>query len=328
MVHHLPIGPLPCSCRLWHEWSVPRPRLGAPTFALLAAIALGSAAIGAVARPAHAHGGTATNIYTIDVTTHRLMQLTHNREMDEDQLAYSPSFSSSGTRFAYAETRCHACESFVHVAVRGAKRWLGRTLAAGFSPHWAPRKDIVAYVGTDGSLYTVRASGGGRRLLVRGGLANADPDWSPDGRRLAFARQLTAATWQLQVVDARGGAPTALTASSGQAVEPAWAHDGLRLAFTMREADGRWQIYVVDTTTLRTRKLSDGKSSDSAPAWSPDDRTIAFVREQGLDGSAVFTMPSTGGRPRRLTPRSLAAVQPEWAPRGQLVVFAAQVRGE
>jgi TolB protein len=291
-----------------------------------AVIVVAAGSLGSIARAASTHGGTTTNIYLLDVRTGGVRQVTQNKASQEDKLAYSPTWSPNGLRIAFAETLCHECASYIHVtSVQPSPRWLGPALTLGFTPRWSPNGRRIAYVGDDGSLYTIRPDGRGRRLLARGGIENADPAWSPDSTRIAFTRQLTATTWQVQVVQASGGAPTAVTDSSGQAVNPSWARDGKHLAFSLRQPDGMWQLYTVDSNGGNLRRLSDGSGSDSFPTWSPDDSSIAFVREQGIHGTAVFVMPARGGRARRISPTWLSAVQPQWAPRGSVIAFAAQV---
>jgi TolB protein len=290
--------------------------------AAIAALACAGAA-SAVVR----HGAVITNVYFVDARSGAVSILTANPITNEDKLAYAPSWSPNAKEIVYAETRCHGCASEIRITrVHPVPAPLGRRIALGFKPRWSPTGSSIAFVDAAGNIETMRADGHGRRVVASGGLANDDPAWSPDGRMLAFSRQLTAADWSVYVVSARGGAAHPLVPrSTGQALTPAWSPDGRSVAFAQRAADGRWQIAVARRDGTHVRVISDGKGSDSSPTWSPDGRRIVFVREVGLDGNALYVMPASGGRARRLTPAALDAVQPQWAPRGPLVAFAARV---
>lgn len=67
---------------------------------------------------------------------------------------------------------------------------------------------------------------------------NYDPDWSPDGRSLAFVRSCEGNA-DLHLVDADGTNLVRLTETPGREGAPAWSPDGTRLAYhyTAEEAD-------------------------------------------------------------------------------------------
>ena len=97
------------------------------------------------------------------------------------------------------------------------------------------------------SLYAYRTRlfmvpAGGREAptqLTRGENAS-DPDWHPDGDRIAFVRQVEG-TPQIFVLPITGGEPYQLTRFEHGARRPRWSPDGTRLLFasTLSEADVR-----------------------------------------------------------------------------------------
>jgi len=129
------------------------------------------------------------------------------------------------------------------------------------------------------------------------------PRWSPDGRRIAFARQVMSPepgdTWTgaaLLVVDADGHNLRRVTPAGTNAIDPSWSSDGTRLAFVGSEyevnADRtsvvaiRPDIYVtgVDGSDLQ-RLTNDGISA--RPDWTADGR-IAFMRQLAAEESSGF----------------------------------------
>jgi len=114
----------------------------------------------------------------------------------------------------------------------------------------------------------------------------ADPQISPDGRRVAFVRVTVnekkdgydTAIW---TVDAEGGrGPRPLT-SGPQDLSPRWSPDGRRLAFTRAvEKAGKLQppqLYVMTMDGGEARALTEVAKGASSPTWSPDGRMLAFT---------------------------------------------------
>ena len=113
----------------------------------------------------------------------------------------------------------------------------------------------------------------------------ADPQISPDGRRVAFVRVTVSekkdgyesAVW---VVDADG--TRAARATTGpQDLSPRWSPDGRRLVFTRAvEKAGKpqpAQLYLLTMDGGEPRALTDIAKGVSPPVWSPDGSRLAFT---------------------------------------------------
>src|SRR5262249_52298679 len=120
--------------------------------------------------------------------------------------------------------------------------------------------------------------GGDLRQLTRDSLDDTDPAWSPDGRRIAFARvviDFAAYPTALWVMDADGSHPRRLTKPGGPPYPaPSWSPDNDHIVFVRYRRRRRLEIAVLDTRTGRVRTLATDAID---PAWSPDGRLIAFV---------------------------------------------------
>ena len=140
------------------------------------------------------------------------------------------------------------------------------------------------------SMAAPAAPAGARRPIAETDLFRfvwiADPQLSPDGRRIAFVRVSVnekrdgydTAIW---VVDAEGhAAPRPLT-SGPQDLSPRWSPDGRRLVFTRAvEKAGKLQpaqLWVLATDGGEGQALTDLPKGASSPVWSPDGRTLAFT---------------------------------------------------
>ncbi len=302
---------------------------GKPRGALLvaaAALSLAGATGADATRPlAQRAGGSVANVYLLDVAGGKVQALTKNPATNEDALAYGPALSPDGKHLAFAETLCHFCSSMIRIASVGSGKWLGRPVAGGFKPSWSPDGRRLVYVTLNGSLAVTAWPHPEPRVVVRGGLANDAPSWSPRGNLIAFTRQLTATNWQVFTARTDGSGIHAVTHGGRPALDPAWAPDGKRLAFARQTAGGPWQICTADRSGSAVRCLPNHGADESEPTWSPDGRRIAYV-VQGRFHSAVWIMRSDGGAAHRVSPLSLDALQPRWSTDAGRLVFVGRPR--
>jgi Tol biopolymer transport system component len=209
--------------------------------------------------------------------------------------------------------------------------------------------ELIAFVRADparpelgGPLYVVGADGRGLRKLVD--LRVQHPDWSPDGRWLAFAHRC--AIW---VVRADGTGLRRVTGGTTCAQTPAWSPDGRWLAFSdvFRRSGVRVNAAValvrLDGTGLRhVSRRDDGLFiEDAAPAWSADGRLITFQRSSVYPAGfrhlppgyvvsqivttdrAGFYAAGPGTNPFDVDPTAdwVADSAPAWSPAGRRLLF-------
>jgi len=143
--------------------------------------------------------------------------------------------------------------------------------------------------------------------------AGSAPAWSPDGKRIAFARD-----GGVHVMDADGSNIVRLRAGT----HPAWSPDGARIAFTDKLA-----IRVMQSDGAGLVTLSPGSGiSDWYPAWSPDGTRIAFIRTSDDENipDHLYVMNADGSGVRRLTPlqgTQYAESFPSWSPDGSVIAY-------
>lgn len=202
-------------------------------------------------------------------------------------------------------------------------------LSVGASQAAAPSPGLIAFAlgGRDDNtaIYLVRPDGSGLRQLthpqVRQGYGgDSGPVWSPDGRRLAFARDLPAwgaDQFHVGLIRANGRGERALTAGPYD-VMPAWAPDSSRLAFVrlvVGDAVTLSSIYSLTLAGSATELIGGG--ADVSPAWSPDGRTIAFARL--IDGKAQLYVADADGSGAHAL--GIAGTQPAWSPDGRRLAY-------
>src|SRR5206468_8952791 len=156
----------------------------------------------------------------------------------------------------------------------------------------------IAFVRTvapgDSEIYAMNADGSGVTRLTTSPGEDADPAWSPGGKKLAFTSD-RGGNEDVYVMNADGTGVRQLTTSPGADSDPAWSPDGRRIAFTS-DRDGDQEIYVMNADGAGERDVTNSPAvlpsaapgartfgNDSAPAWSPDGARIAFTSDRDLD---------------------------------------------
>lgn len=122
-------------------------------------------------------------------------------------------------------------------------------------------------------------SGTDRQLTEMEGGA-CQPDWSPDGRLLAFVspcpkNQRIYLESLIYVLDIESGAVTQLAVEPGS-FDPAWSPDGASMLFTRAESILESGIYRIDTSDSSITLLTKGQQLSFNPAWSPDSQRLIF----------------------------------------------------
>ena len=142
-----------------------------------------------------------------------------------------------------------------------------------------PRDRIVAYTAEAAGarqLFTLSLRGGYPVQITASEKPVSDPQWSPDGRRLAFVRDE-----EIWVVEADGSRLTRVVGKPGGGRAPRWSPDGRRLAFLSRRR-GWTQVWLIDAPVPRRGRpatepkpprptaLTDTGIDVDAFEWSPD----------------------------------------------------------
>jgi Tol biopolymer transport system component len=184
----------------------------------------------------------------------------------------------------------------------------------------APRQlAFVIGTGLNADIYVTASNGvGASRITTQLG-SDADPAWSPDGSRIAFAAERDG-NLEIYTMNANGESPVRLTNVPGADYRPAWSPDGARIAFVTAR-DGNAEIYVMNADGASPVRLTSNIARDADPTWSPNGSRIAFSSDR--DGSGgIWVMNADGSGLTRLTSNSLGDSQPAWSPDGTRIAFS------
>ena len=103
-------------------------------------------------------------------------------------------------------------------------------------------------------IYVMNADGSGTRKLTHNALQNAEPVWSPDGRKIAF-RSTRNGNRDIYVMNADGSGKRNLTRNAAWDSRPSWSPDGRKIAFVSNR-DGRLEAHVMNADGRGQRSLT------------------------------------------------------------------------
>jgi Tol biopolymer transport system component len=104
-------------------------------------------------------------------------------------------------------------------------------------------------------IYVMNADGSGSRKLTHSAGRNAEPAWSPDGRKIAFRSTRNGGNREIYVMNADGSNQRNLTRNPAKDVRPSWSPDGRRIAF-VSDRDGRLEAHVMNADGSGQRSLA------------------------------------------------------------------------
>ncbi|MCO5947997.1 TolB family protein [Mucilaginibacter flavidus] len=283
-----------------------------------------------------------TNIWILDIKSHKLTNLTGRAEIQGDPAKpdgfFRPAWSPDGKWIAFSSDR--------------NTQWLGHGNGSG----WEHVQEL--------SVYIVHPDGSGLRRLSQPGICAGAPKWSLDGKNIVFyeipvedtwaARRPTLAkkaTSQIVSVDLATGSRTELTSGPGLKLSPQYL-PGEQVAYLAKGGDNSGLMYIGKTEVVKGRFHS--------PAWAPDGKAVVFEKvsfsprpqnqvlynwdknydyrytdvfpnfskygelvltDKGTD-SGISIMDAGGTNKKKIfTPTGGAAFMPTWSPDGQWIAF-------
>jgi Tol biopolymer transport system component len=146
------------------------------------------------------------------------------------------------------------------------------------------------------------------------------PRWSPDGKQIAFVRNMEAGIRQqfdIFIMDAEGTYERRLTNHpKADGPQIAWSPDGKQIAFVSTRNESL-NIYAIDLKSRAVKQLTD-TSFSSDPDWSPDGKRIVYkhlrnIHTINVDGTDQQPLGPNEGQSFRYSPR--------WSPNGDAILY-------
>jgi dipeptidyl aminopeptidase/acylaminoacyl peptidase len=165
--------------------------------------------------------------------------------------------------------------------------------------------DPVPAMSTNADLYEVPITGGDSVKITINSGADSSPQYSPDGRWLAYRSQARAGyesdRWRLMVLERSTGHVNVLTDSLDRPVQSfTWSPDSNALFFTVLD-HGLQPIEMIPVTGGATRVVVSGASTLDDMKLTRDGKTMMYTAESGSAPAEIYRASSTGGSPVALT---------------------------
>ncbi|OGR93107.1 MAG: Tol-Pal system beta propeller repeat protein TolB [Elusimicrobia bacterium RIFCSPLOWO2_01_FULL_59_12] len=147
------------------------------------------------------------------------------------------------------------------------------------------------------------------------------PEWSPDGKAIAF-NSYKAQNPDAYILDFPGGGTVhQLSMRQGLNTGPHWSPDGATLAVTLSKGSDP-DIYLIDRHGRILRRLTQAQGIDTSPTFSPNGQQIAFISDRS-GNPELYVMDTTGAHVQRLTYGQWVD-SPAWSPKGGLIAYERQ----
>jgi Tol biopolymer transport system component len=142
--------------------------------------------------------------------------------------------------------------------------------------------------------------------VVASSMWEMSPDFSPDGRRIAFASSRSDEGSEIWLAAADGSNPERLTRGPGFDQEsPSWSPDGRRVAFESWGRDSHADIWTAEVGGGAVRQLTRDPGDDNAPSWSRDGRFVYFTSDR-TGAPEIWRIDVTTGSEERMTQHGAA----------------------
>ena len=203
-------------------------------------------------------------------------------------------------------------------------------------------------------IYTIELDASDLRRITSASTRELEPNWSPDGLRLAYQSQRP--HWAIYIADDDGaheqrvtmglswspawspdgewiaystgpmierispsGENRMIVTQDGNSGRPAWSHDGQRIAFHSTRS-GNSEIYLMDIEEGQPDQLTEHPGRDFQVTWEPDGQHLAFSSDRDGD-LEIFTIRADSSELAQLTDNGFEDILPAWSPDGVWIAF-------
>lgn len=190
-------------------------------------------------------------------------------------------------------------------------------------PSWSPDGQQIVFQSRGDNpreIYLMKADGSNVTKLT-GGPQDQQPKFSPDGKKILFARGDYSFNFALYTMDPDGSNVTPVGSTPGSMAD--WSPDGSRIVY-VNAAAGHFQIFVVNADGSNRKQITSNDQDNVDPVWSPDGSQIAYASGPASDQRQIYVMNADGSNPVNLSNNTYLDAEPTWSPDGQYLAYSSR----
>lgn len=212
-----------------------------------------------------------------------------------------------------------------------------------------PRRDDEGPGAAVSEIWMMPSAGGEPTRFTYNDRGDRAPQWSPDGRWLAFISQRgQSQIAQIYLIPVGGGEARQLTRAENSVLAFKWSPDGSQIAYTVTdpktkeelqaEKEGRdWivadrnykhvRLYAIDVKSGQSRLITKSDLTVHDFDWSPDGKQLVLAAADTplVDDSfmrvKLMVVPAEGGQARLLVKTEGKLTHPRWSPDGKWIAW-------
>jgi serine/threonine-protein kinase len=153
------------------------------------------------------------------------------------------------------------------------------------------------------------------------------PRFSPDGKRLAFAKgEVNQDVW---VADLERGTVTRLTPEDSEEFDPVWSSDGKQIAYASDRRSLEPRVFGRPSDGSGEEKVLGKRETALIPqSWSSDGKTLVLSEVLPATGWNIWTLePDRGAGPRPFLVTPDTEAQPDLSPDGRWIAYTSDESG-
>jgi dipeptidyl aminopeptidase/acylaminoacyl peptidase len=293
---------------------------------------------------------TDADVWLVSASGGDAVRLTTSKKNDNQ-----PRWSPDGKRIAFISAREEKPQIFLISPTGGEAEKLTDSKTGVQSFQWSPDGRSIAYVAQQemtadeekrqkekddpevidknfkfSRIWVINVQTKKASELVKSDYVASDPQWSPDGRSIAYTTTPTpraddGSLSDIWIANVESGKSRKLIENQGPDANPRWSPDGRSIAYLTRDAKfgviGQLKLSVIAPEGGTPRDIISSFEYQPGPVkWSQDSRALYFNAPVHTT-TQLFTVPAAGGEARQISNVTGVMGQATFSRDGSVVAF-------